>query len=238
MTHPIASPVKRPEAVWFDLGGTVLRESRIDLRGATEWLLRDAVTSPGRVTLPEVQALYSEIRQELRNGPVEFQMTGFLHLVCDWAGIKLDAGLDSIELEFWQRLCSMEPVPGIKKALAHLKKEGIAAGIISNSVFSRQVLEYELQRNHLLDFFSVIVSSAEYGLQKPHPAIYKAALGRGRIAPERAWFVGDNLEKDIRGAAAVGMQPVLYLPEPATDEPPPGVHCIRNWDEFVALLAP
>jgi putative hydrolase of the HAD superfamily len=53
--------------------------------------------------------------------------------------------------------------------------------------------------------FDVAVFSCEVGVAKPDPAIYQAALGRLGAAPEECVFVGDGADRELYGAAALGM---------------------------------
>lgn len=54
---------------------------------------------------------------------------------------------------------------------------------------------------------SAVVVSETVGLRKPRPEIFRAALeAMGGVAPERVLHVGDNLEADVGGAAALGMR--------------------------------
>lgn len=53
---------------------------------------------------------------------------------------------------------------------------------------------------------------------KPNPEFFQPLLARLGAAPSRCLLVGDNLESDIRGGQAVGMQTALVLSGVATAE--------------------
>jgi FMN phosphatase YigB (HAD superfamily) len=53
--------------------------------------------------------------------------------------------------------------------------------------------------------FEVVAFGEELGIFKPDPALYRAALARGGVAPDRALMVGDRLDNDVAPAAALGM---------------------------------
>ncbi len=59
------------------------------------------------------------------------------------------------------------------------------------------------------DIFDEIVLSAEEGVQKPDPEIYKRALTKLGIAPGEAIFVDDR-ERNVEGAREVGMHAVVF----------------------------
>ncbi|MFG2921973.1 HAD family hydrolase [Streptomyces sp. NPDC048305] len=54
-----------------------------------------------------------------------------------------------------------------------------------------------------------VVSSAEEGVAKPDPAIYRTAAGRAGVPPERCLFVDDSAE-NVGTALALGMTAVRY----------------------------
>jgi HAD superfamily hydrolase (TIGR01549 family) len=224
-----------PKAILFDLGGTLLHETRLEREAAVSWLLNLAGALRPEVLKPQLLEFYSEIILSLRAGGTEFPVLGFLKLALELAGASSDA-TEELELEFWKQLCSMEPLPGIEAVLAELKRRKIKMGVVSNSFCSHGVLRYELNRNGLLEAFQCIISSADYGIQKPHPLIFKVALARLGCDPCEAWFVGDNFKKDIVGASSVGMRGVWLTEDNFRDELPMGSIRISKWQDFLPLL--
>ena len=57
-------------------------------------------------------------------------------------------------------------------------------------------------------FFDVVISSAEEGIDKPDPEIFKRALRRAGCSAEQAVMVGDRLDNDIAPAKALGMKTI------------------------------
>jgi putative hydrolase of the HAD superfamily len=58
-------------------------------------------------------------------------------------------------------------------------------------------------------YFDAIISSADVGLHKPQPEIFKLALREMDAFAREAMHVGDHLHADVAGAAAAGLTPVL-----------------------------
>ena len=54
-------------------------------------------------------------------------------------------------------------------------------------------------------YFDVVIASAEEGLAKPNPAIFRLALHRAGCLPSQAGMVGDRLDNDIAPANLLGM---------------------------------
>ena len=130
----------------------------------------------------------------------------------------------------------MQPEDGIAPVLDWLMDRGIALGVVSNTMFSAEVLHWELTRHGLANGFGFVMSSADYGLQKPRPAIFATAVARLGLRPQEVWFVGDNFEKDIRGALQAGLAPVWYNPQRS---PCPADHEaveVCDWAQFLELV--
>ena len=62
------------------------------------------------------------------------------------------------------------------------------------------------------ELFDAVVSSAQIGMRKPDPAIYRLVAERIGLAPDECLFV-DDIPTNVEGAAAVGMEAV-YCRDP------------------------
>ena len=85
-----------------------------------------------------------------------------------------------------------------------LRKQGYKIGIISNAGDANNVHRL-INRNHLCRYMDGILISAEIGVRKPAPLIFKMALDQFGGSPRDAVMVGDTLRADILGAKQVGM---------------------------------
>jgi putative hydrolase of the HAD superfamily len=125
---------------------------------------------------------------------------------------------------------------GVIEMLEDLDRRSIRRAIISNSSFTAETIARTLADLEVGDRFEFVVSSADYGVRKPHPAIFAAALSRLGLAPGEAWFAGDDVAYDLHGGLAAGMFTVLFRPP---DEAPPGLEgyaAIERWSDLAALL--
>lgn len=59
------------------------------------------------------------------------------------------------------------------------------------------------------DLFDTVVSSAEEGIAKPEPEIYRRAATRLALPPDACVFV-DDYEPNVAAAAGVGMRAILF----------------------------
>jgi FMN phosphatase YigB (HAD superfamily) len=61
--------------------------------------------------------------------------------------------------------------------------------------------------------FAVMVDSHRVGVEKPDPAIFRAALEALGAKPESTVFVGDSLRRDREGARRTGMRFIWIAPQ-------------------------
>jgi len=94
----------------------------------------------------------------------------------------------------------------VRPLLADLHARGIKLGVISNWTGD---LEDVLRRIDLHSPFDVIIDSARFGHEKPHPDIFAEALRQAGVRPSAALHVGDSIEHDVDGALGSGLRPVL-----------------------------
>ena len=86
--------------------------------------------------------------------------------------------------------------------------------------------------------FGAVDNSADVAIRKPHPDIFRPALERLGVEPQRVLFVGDNAREDVLGAQGLSM-PVAWLSHDRPvypDELEPPDWTIRNLAELPALL--
>jgi len=110
----------------------------------------------------------------------------------------------------WMDMSGITIFPDAKPTLTVLRGKGIKTGIVSNAY------EEEIQQICEmvgLDDFDIIVGSDTAQKAKPDPEIFLYALRKLGIIPEEAIYVGNDLEKDYRGAERTGMIPLLVVRE-------------------------
>jgi putative hydrolase of the HAD superfamily len=101
------------------------------------------------------------------------------------------------------------PEPGMSEALAALKGLGVRLGCVSNAFMGAATLDRIMAERGLGAHLDLTVSSCEFGWRKPHASIYEEAARLMAVAPAATVFVGDRLDADVAGPAALGMRTVL-----------------------------
>ena len=205
--------IRKPSGIIFDLGNTVLHELSYNTLAGNRRLLKLAEYNPG-VTAEDIQKLAGEVygwmdcaREE---SMIEISFETFNRLFYEPLGVKFKVGYDELEREFWEAACNYVPAPGIYALLDVLGANQINTGIISNSIFSASTLINELEKHNLARCFQFVIASADYGIRKPHKAIFQIAVKKMGLEESDIWFVGDKPEYDIKGALNAGLYPVWY----------------------------
>jgi putative hydrolase of the HAD superfamily len=117
--------------------------------------------------------------------------------------------------------------PEVPRTLARLRAAGSRLAIVSNWDIS---LHDVLERTALRSLVDAVVISAEEGVAKPDPAIFRAALARLGADGGAGLHVGDSLEADVAGARAAGLDAVLVVRD--GDAAPAGVRVIHSLAEL------
>jgi putative hydrolase of the HAD superfamily len=93
-------------------------------------------------------------------------------------------------------------IDGAVEAVQQLRARGLAVAVVSN---------WDLSLHERLAPLGIpVVTSAEAGARKPDPAVFRVALERLEVSPERTLHVGDTAA-DEEGARAAGL---AFAPAP------------------------
>jgi putative hydrolase of the HAD superfamily len=189
--------------IFFDVGNTLLFPNRAKL---LEPLPREK-----HPTLEDWQALERRTKQEfdqgLMSGKVDhgFWWTFHTHLL-----EKLKAEDDQVRdvlVANTQKSANWDQIlPGTRDVLERIKGQYPMA-VISNSDGK---IDAVLTRCGISDCFASITDSGNVGHEKPHRAIFDAALRAMKADPSESLYVGDVYSVDYVGARNAGMQAVLF----------------------------
>jgi putative hydrolase of the HAD superfamily len=96
--------------------------------------------------------------------------------------------------------------PGTRELLERIGRK-YRIGVISNA--DGKIVDV-LTQCGICDCFLSITDSGLVGHEKPHPAIFQAALKSIDVSPQDALYVGDVYCVDYAGATNAGMQALLF----------------------------
>jgi len=99
--------------------------------------------------------------------------------------------------------------PFVHEMLSHLQGR---YGLLMITNGFTEVQHVKIANSGLKPYFDHIIVSEQTGFKKPHKAIFDYAASLASTTADRCLMVGDNLETDIQGALAAGMQACLFDP--------------------------
>jgi len=100
------------------------------------------------------------------------------------------------------------PYPNVADTLAALRSRGYRLGIVTDA--PRMQAWMRLAAMNLERAFDFVVTFEDTGKHKPSALSFAAALKKLKgVAPSEILFVGDSLERDVKGASRAGMKTAL-----------------------------
>ena len=126
-----------------------------------------------------------------------------LAICLDYGDTLIDEGSELKDSEISLRA---DLIPGADRLLHELKRRGFALALVADGPQASFV--NNLGPYGLYELFDAYAISEHVGVEKPHPAIFHHALQQLGVAPAdygRVVMVGNNLERDIKGANFLGM---------------------------------
>lgn len=123
-----------------------------------------------------------------------------------WQILLQECGI-AAQPEDWDLEPFYQEVPGTRGLVDRLRQRGYRLAIITDD--SREMAQARQLRYGYQGLFEKVIVSSHLGIVKPDERIFHAALQEMNVPAGQALFI-DNLEKNIAGAAAVGMKTVLF----------------------------
>lgn len=228
-----------PAAVMFDFGGTILSTVEFDLNAGIERMLEISDSTNGQSVqsvLEVVNELDFQIQERRESSLFEIPVIARQRLIYDTLGIKFDLPPEEVELEFWTATMQFSIEEGITTVLDGLAARDIPMAVVSNSGFRGDVLRHELGRHGLSEYFQCFVSSADYGLRKPHPFLYRAGASLLRVPLTKTWHVGNSRYYDVEGAITAGAAAIYYDKDNQPPQHPKPHATVTSWIEFQTLI--
>jgi HAD superfamily hydrolase (TIGR01549 family) len=233
----------RIRAVFFDLGGTLLKMRRDKV---IQTVLRDEGIS---VTEDSIHKAYHKVEPiwlkeygslVLKGAEADAAFENLDALVLREARVTYDIRrsdeLASLIRRRWAEVDKIikpemyeESIPLLRK----LKSDGLRLGLISNAPAETIGTVIQLGLDKYLD---PLVISGIVGHAKPSPEIFRHAMSLASVNPAESMHVGDLYDADVVGARNAGMLAVLV----DRDNHLPDADCprVERLDEITRLLGP
>jgi len=191
------------KAVIFDLDNTLVDFMSMK-RQAVSAAIDSMIDAGLRLAPAEAQDRIDAIYQERG---IEFQNV-FDQLLYD-VFQKVDYKILSAGIIAYRRAreAALVPYPHVNMTLVALVKRGLKLAVVSDAPGREAWLRVCYLNFH--HFFDHVVTFDDTGERKPDPAPFRRALDLLGVRPGEAVMVGDWAERDIVGAAKVGMTTVF-----------------------------
>src|SRR5579872_3752406 len=189
--------------IFFDVGNTLLFPNRARML--------EPLPKEKHPSLERWQALERRTKKEFDQGLISgnidhgFWWTFHTHLLNELdafdSAIRDELIVNTQNSANWDQI-----LPGTRNALERIREQ-YAIAVISNADGK---IDAVLRRCGICDCFACITDSGNLGHEKPHPAIFAAALREMKADPAESLYVGDVYSVDYVGARNAGMQAVLF----------------------------
>ena len=122
---------------------------------------------------------------------------------------NLDYDITEIDNLYWKTYFdNMFLFKGVFDLLKFLKDEGIKICLLTDFLMEYQYLK--LKQLKILEFFNIIVTSEEVGIDKPSISMFQYCLNKLNEPSDKVIMIGDNISKDIEGAKNAGIYPFWF----------------------------
>jgi putative hydrolase of the HAD superfamily len=193
----------KPRFIFFDVGNTLLFPNRSRMLAP--------LPPEKHPTLDRWQALERRTKREFDAGMIGGKVDHGFWWTFHTSLLKelnaMDAGIRDKLVANTQNSANWDQIlPGTRDALERIRRNYPIA-VISNADGKIDAI---LRRCGIADCFASITDSGIVGHEKPHPAIFEAALGEMKADPAESLYVGDVYSVDYVGATKAGMHAVLF----------------------------
>jgi len=194
-----------PKAIFFDVGNTLLFPDRKHILAPLHQRKLTPSLEQWHAIERKTKKEFDDILQHDGKADHSFWYLFYSHLLPE-LGVDDNALRDALvnATRISANWCDIRP--GTRETLQRLGRRYPLA-VISNA--DGKIADV-LNRCGIADCFRQIIDSGLVGYEKPHPAIFKAALRAMNVSPEQSLYVGDVFSVDYAGATRAGMQAILF----------------------------
>ncbi len=222
------------KGVIFDIDGTLYSYSKND-KVAVKKLCEFAEKNLDISSENFLKAYYEArriVKERLTDGGSRHSRILFFQTTLELIGRNPFLYINEMYECYWSNfLNGMKPFDGVTEFIHKLKDNGITIALCTD--MTAQIQYRKIFRLSLSNFIDFMVSSEETGLEKPSPIMFELALKKMKLHAEEVAYFGDSLDRDIEGAANVGIKPFWYVGEHGLDDAKIDCVKVRSYHEVI-----
>ncbi len=170
-----------------------------------------------------------EVKNNLSGMAASHNRVLYAQYICENLNAFTAKNVLSLYNAYWDAFIdSMVSYEGVSELIFQLKKKDIKVGICSDLTTLIQMRK--LIKLELADLFDCVVTSEESGAEKPMENSFRLVLRKLNVNHENAIMVGDDYEKDILGATALGIDAIQIGKNCRWNR------CVSNFKQLESLL--
>lgn len=201
-----------PKIMIFDVGGTLLKGDFDDSILGYTYLYEEVLDVKETLNdyLDFVKGMFHVIKQR-ENCDLEFNFRSFFNYLKDLYGLKTDKSYEEIEYNFERKFYHPVLNDDVILVLEYLKNKNIPLYVLSNSMYSTNLIEKELEEVGIKDYFIQIISSGDHLVRKPSYDLFKLYLKKFSMMGYKyseICYIGNDYYYDVETPVKLGMMSI------------------------------
>ena len=231
------------KVILFDLYDTILKDISFDFKAGIKWIYDTYFAQA--CTWEELKAyeetlwpLFAKRRED--NSEVCLIRDEVVKLF-EKFDVVLPENLEELDYEIMNQIQKETLLDEVRETLEDLQKQGLPMYILSNSIFTGKATEKLLEDFGILQYFTKVYASADYGVRKPGEKFFGIAIGEilethPGMEKNDILYVGNDYVTDVQGAKAAGLDAVWYNVNQLPDEKGICTYNIIKFNEILKVI--
>ncbi|GAC1311124.1 MAG: hypothetical protein NVSMB21_20100 [Vulcanimicrobiaceae bacterium] len=194
-------------AVGFDFDHTLGIDNKLERTIALEMLSELARAHALRYDAREAEDAIDDVLVRARSGAttIETAIAGFFERFAPSGSATLDTAADFRDAVVARAPALVEALPGATEMLATLDTLGVRYALLTNGWSPLQE-----EKARLIGFRGPVLVSERIAARKPAREAFELLVKHFELPPAQIYYVGDDPEIDVAGAANAGLTTVWY----------------------------
>lgn len=137
---------------------------------------------------------------------IEIRFIDYLRYLQQYFQLQFTKALEAVEIDAVLGIIDTELIDGAKALLEFCRDKKLKIVAVSNSTFSRAVIDKQLSMFNLSEYFNDVLVSSQFLFRKPSAEFYKLALKTIDLNINEIIFIGNDYECDIIGPDKLGIK--------------------------------